>query len=133
VGRIVDDEGLWVDALEQVRRGDVGHIEGRVLAQEDDILGRQVDGARIFKGVVVADAIEDVEGGAAGHEAVAVQGEVLRRIVEDCVAAAAGLQQDGERGIPTDVDPVNRIHLTCDLQRLAHVSPTGRPISLAQA
>ncbi len=36
-GGIVDDERLGMDALQEMRRRDVGHVEGRVLAQQDDI------------------------------------------------------------------------------------------------
>jgi hypothetical protein len=33
---------LGVNALEQMRRGDVVHVEGRILAQQDDIHLREI-------------------------------------------------------------------------------------------
>ena len=46
--RVVDDERLGMDALEQVGRGDVGEVEGRVLAHQHDVHLGEVDavGAR---------------------------------------------------------------------------------------
>ena len=40
--RVVDDQRLGVDALEQMRRGDVGHVEGRVLAQQHHVEAGEV-------------------------------------------------------------------------------------------
>ena len=36
-GRVVDDQGLALDPLEQVRRGDVAEVERRVLAHQHDV------------------------------------------------------------------------------------------------
>ena len=47
VGRIVDHQRLGMDALEQVRGGDVGHVERRVLAQQDHVQLAEIHGARI--------------------------------------------------------------------------------------
>ena len=41
--RIVDDERLRVDALEKMRRRDVGEIERRVLPQQHDVDRREID------------------------------------------------------------------------------------------
>ena len=46
-GRIVDDERLGVDPLEQMRGGDVVHVEGRVLPQKDHIHFRKVGPYRL--------------------------------------------------------------------------------------
>ena len=128
VPRIIDDERLGVDALEQVRRGDVGHVERGILTEQDNVLGQEIHGPRVRQPIVVADAVEHVEGRAAGEQTIAVKAQVLRRVVENLMPAVTRFEQDCERRIPADVDPVNRVHLTCDLQRLAHVSPTRRPI-----
>src|SRR4029079_3205216 len=34
---VVDDKRFWVNALEQMRRRDVGHVEWRVLPQQNDV------------------------------------------------------------------------------------------------
>ena len=48
MARIVDHQRLGMDALQDMRGGDVGHVEGRVLAHQHDIGVRQVidDAAR---------------------------------------------------------------------------------------
>ena len=40
--RIVDHQGLGMDALQDMGRGDIGHVEGRVLAHQHHIRRRQV-------------------------------------------------------------------------------------------
>ncbi len=37
VARIVDHQSLGVDALKHMRGGNIGHVERRVLAQQDDV------------------------------------------------------------------------------------------------
>jgi hypothetical protein len=44
-GRIVDHQRLRMDALEEMRRRDVVHVEGRILAQQHHVHLRQI-GAR---------------------------------------------------------------------------------------
>ncbi len=105
-----------MDALEQVRRRDVGHVEGRVLAQQHDVAAGQVLGARVGQLVVRADLVLDMQRLAAREQAVAVQAEVGRRVVEHVVPAPLRFQQDRERGIAADVDPLDRVHLAGDAQ-----------------
>jgi hypothetical protein len=40
---VVHHQGLRVDPLQQVRGGDVGHVEGRILAQQNHVDAREVD------------------------------------------------------------------------------------------
>ena len=40
--RVVHHQRVGMDALEQMRRGDVGHVEGRVLAQEHHVEAGEV-------------------------------------------------------------------------------------------
>ena len=40
--RVVHHQRLGMDALEEMRRGDVGHVEGRVLAQQHHVEAGQV-------------------------------------------------------------------------------------------
>ena len=46
-----------MDALQQVRGGDVGHVERRVLAQQDGVELGEVHRARIGEPVVVAGLV----------------------------------------------------------------------------
>ena len=41
--RIVHDQGLGMDALQDMRGGDVGHVERRVLPHQHDIGLRQIE------------------------------------------------------------------------------------------
>ena len=47
-GRIVDDERLALDALEQVRGGDIAEVEGRILPHQHDVdVAAEVDDLRL--------------------------------------------------------------------------------------
>ena len=48
-----------MDALEQMRRGDVVHVEGRVLAQQDDVHFGQVGAGGVAERVMVALDVAD--------------------------------------------------------------------------
>ncbi len=109
--RVVDDQRLGVNALEKMRRRDVGHVERRVLAQQHHVALRQILHARSRQLVVAALLVVDFECRAARQQLVTVQGEVLRRVVENVVPALLRLEQDGEGGIAADVDPLDRVHL----------------------
>ncbi len=56
--RIVDHQRLRVDALQQMRRRDVGHVERRVLPEQHHIPSAQVLHARIGELVVIARLVE---------------------------------------------------------------------------
>ena len=43
VRRVVDDERLRMNALEKMRRGDVAHVEGRILTEMDHVERREID------------------------------------------------------------------------------------------
>ena len=56
-GRIVDDERpIFRQQFQQVRRGDVGHVEGRVLAHQHDIDPGEVEFLERAEAVVVCPA-----------------------------------------------------------------------------
>ena len=46
---------------------------GGILAEQDHVLGQEIHGPRVRQPVVVADAVEHVEGRAAGEQTVAVK------------------------------------------------------------
>ena len=117
--RIVDHQRLGMDALEQVRGGDVGHVERRVLAQQHHVEVGEVLGARVGQAVVRAGLVLDLQRRAARDQPAAEQREVGRRVVEELVAAPLRLEQQGEGGIAADVDAVDRVHLAGDVERHA--------------
>ena len=63
-----------------------------------------------------ADLVVDLERLAARQQPIAVQREVGRRVVEEVVPALLRFEQDRERGIAADVDPLDRVHLAGDAQ-----------------
>ena len=57
--RIIDDERAGLDALEQMRRRDIGQIERRVLAQQHDIDLSQIDAPHFAKqGMLALDVLD---------------------------------------------------------------------------
>ena len=50
-----------LEALEQMRRGDIGHVEGRILAEMDDVELCQIDAPWMREAVVVAGPVFDGE------------------------------------------------------------------------
>ena len=59
MGRVVDHQRLRVDALEEMGRGDVAHVEGRVLAEQHHVEGREVGGLGVAEREVVALDVAD--------------------------------------------------------------------------
>ncbi len=68
-GGVVDDErSVFRQQLEQMRRADIGHVEGRVLAHQDDIDAGEVELLERAEAVVVALPSHDFERPRAGVE-----------------------------------------------------------------
>ncbi|BBK39856.1 hypothetical protein STAQ_49340 [Allostella sp. ATCC 35155] len=65
--RVVHDQGLRVDVLQEMGRRDVGHVEGRVLPHQDDVHGGEVDRLPRAEAVVVALLAPHLQRAAAGH------------------------------------------------------------------
>ena len=84
---IVDHQRLGMDALQQMRGRDVGHVERRVLAQQDHVQLGEIDGARVGKLEVAAGLVLDGERGAVREQPPSQQREVGRRVVEHRVPA----------------------------------------------
>jgi len=130
-GRIVDDERLRMDALEQVRRGDVGHVEGRVLAQQHHVHGGQIDTLGRAERVVIALDVAQLHRLDGGVDLAVAQAQAVRRVVEEPVAAALRLETHGEGGIARDVDGRHMVHLDRDVLDLCHgKSPQECPTHL---
>ena len=122
--RVVDDQRPRVDALEDVGRGDVAHVEGRVLAQPDHVLAGEVDRRLVPEREVVALLAPHLDRPAARRHPAVVERQPVGRVVEEPVPARLRLLHDPEGGIGGDVDPLDRIHLDGDVQ--AHALPPAR-------
>ena len=119
--RIVDDERLRVDALQHVGRRDIGHVEWRVLTEQNDIHGRQVDALRRTEGEVVALGVAQLHRFGSGIDLAVTQRQSLGRIMEKPVAPRLRLQAHGESRIACDVDGRDMVHLDRDIPDLCHV------------
>ena len=113
-GRVVDDKGLGVDMLQQVGRRDVGHVERRILAHQDHIHGRKVDGLGRTEAGVVAQAPPQLEASRAGKHAAGAEAQIARQVMVETVAAILGLEAENECAVGLDIDGLDRIHLNGD-------------------
>ena len=86
--RVVDDQGLVLDPLEQVRRRDVAEIEWRVLAHQDDVdVAAQVEDREVTAACNGCRPRPDADGVRAGVEASAFEGQGISAIMVKFVAA----------------------------------------------
>ena len=96
-GRIVDDErAVLGQQLEQMGRGDVGHVEGRVLTHQDDVDAGEVELFDGAEAVMVALARAHLERPAAGVEPAVAQGQRLGQVMEQRMPARLRLERERE-------------------------------------
>ena len=113
---VVDDENPRRDALEKMRGGDVGEIEGRVLTQQHDVDLREIELARLAEAVIgprlVAhrDLLRESLGPAV------LEREPVGRVEPEPVPAARRLEHHGEGRVAGKVDLFQRVHLDRDLE-----------------
>ena len=114
--RIVDHHRARLQPLEQMRGGDVGHVEGRILPQLHHIVFGEVDGPRMRQPVMRARLVLDRETMALGDQLAVAQRKVVRRVVEHVVPAPLRFEQQREGGIAPDIDALDRVHLEGDFE-----------------
>jgi hypothetical protein len=103
-----------------MRRGDVGHVERRILAQQHNVHARKVDlFLRPELEMVALDIAQDHRLGDRLDDAVAHR-QLVRRVVKQLVAARLRFQRHGEGGIAADLDRAHMVHLDRDILDLAH-------------
>ena len=114
--RIIDHQGLGVDALEKVGGGDVGHVEGRILPHQNHIHFGQVAG--FHRPHLAVIALHGLNHGAtaSGKDPLAKLGQVFGLIDPQAVTARLSLHHHHEAGVGGDVDPLDGVHLDGDLQ-----------------
>ena len=105
-----------MDALEQMRGGDVGEVERRVLPQQDDVERRQRRALAVAEREMIALLVAHGERLHGGEHAVPHQRQPVGRVVGERVAARLRLQQQRKGRIAADVDPLDRVHLHGDVQ-----------------
>ncbi len=104
-----------MDQLQEIGGGDIGHVEGRILAHQHHVEFRQVPGLHPAQRMMIALHRPDVQGVAPRHHPAVVQGQPLRREVPQGVASGLGLQHQEEGRVGLDVDPLDGVHLDGDL------------------
>ena len=112
--RIVDDEGRGVNVLEEVGGGDVGEVEGRILAHQDHVERGEVDRLELPEGRVPPPLPANLEGLGVRGESPVAKAEVGGEVVVERVPAALGLEGEHERAVGVDVDTVHVVHLDGD-------------------
>src|SRR5205085_57694 len=99
--------------------------EGRVLTHQHDVEPGKVEFLELAEAVVVAETAEHFERPATGIEAAVAQGQGLRQIMVQRMAARLRLERQREGRIRVNVDRVDRIHLDRDGE--THLSSSIRP------
>ena len=112
--RIVDHQRPGMDMFQQVRGRDVGHVERRILAHQDDVDVGEVDHLFRPQGKVIALPPAHLERARPGAEAAVAKHQVVGLIVVETVAPASCLEGEGERRVGVDVDRFDRVHLDGD-------------------
>ena len=94
--RIVDDERLRLNALEEMRRRHIGEIEGRVLPEQHDVDAGEIDEPRLAEALMVALDVLDRQRFGHRLDAGAVEPQPLGRVMQQAMAARLGLEQQCE-------------------------------------
>jgi len=112
--RIVHDQRSRRQPIQQVRRRDVMHVEGRILPQPHHVVIRQIDLPHLPEMRVVA--LNPLHGQvlAARGDPALVPGEVIRQVEEELVPPRLRLLGQPERTVGIDVHPGDRVHLEGD-------------------
>ncbi len=115
--RIVDHQGLRMHRLQEEGGVDVGHVERRVLAQQDDVeLGQLGPAIGAQRRVAALGPLHGNVAAAGEHPAI-FHGERVGDVDEQAVSARLGRFHHQEGRVALDVDPLDGIHLHRDLQR----------------
>ena len=79
---IVGHQRFGMDAFEQMRGRDVGHVERRILPHKDDIRARQVVGAGVTEREVIARNVAHSHGTHARGDRAIAKCEIAGAIIE---------------------------------------------------
>ena len=131
-GGIVDDEGLAADLFQQMGRGDIGEVKGRILAQQHHVHVAQVDFARLAKLVVLALDVAHLQRLRRGHDVDAAQREPVGGVIEYLESTRLRFEQQGKGRIPGYVDAFDRVHLDGDPGDAAHCRSFVQEIRLSR-
>jgi hypothetical protein len=94
---VIDHQRLGVNAFEQVGRRDVGEIEGRILPHQDDVERGQIDSLAVTQRKVISRTVADLERAYGCKHRAVTQGQAIRRVIGQHMAAFLRLQQQRKR------------------------------------
>ena len=114
--RIVDHQRLGMDALEQMRRGDVGQVERRVLPHQDDVVAGKLDPLFLAEREMIALLVAHLKRLHRGEQPVPQQRQPVGGVIAERVLARLRFQEQREGRIAADIDPLDRVHLHRDGQ-----------------
>src|ERR1700756_5222963 len=97
-------------------RGDISHVEGRILTHRDDIDTGEIELLERAEAMVVALLPHHFERPRAGMEAPIVKSQGLRQIMEQGMPARLRFECESKGRIRIDVYRIDRIHLDRDRQ-----------------
>src|SRR5437763_16224035 len=97
-----------------MRRGDVGQIEGRILAHQNDIDPGEVEFLERPEPMVVALSADNFERPGARIEPPVLKRQRVGQIMEQGMPAGLCFEGQRKRRIRIDVDRIDRIHLDRD-------------------
>ena len=114
--RIVDHQRLRMDALQDVGRRDVVHVERRVLAQQDHVHFRQISAHRLAQLEMPPLLVRELHRFHPRHHLAVAEREPVRRVVEQLMATLLRFQRQCETRVAGDLHGGHMIHLDGDLQ-----------------
>jgi hypothetical protein len=100
-----------MNVLQHVRRRDVGHVEGRVLAHQHHVDAGKVDRLKPAQRGVIAALATHLQRPRLGAHHPVPKRQMLRQIVQQGVAARLRLKRQGEGRVGVDIHRFDRIHL----------------------
>ena len=95
---------------------DVAHVEGRILAHQDHVDGRELDRLERAQRVMSPVLAAHFQTLAFGGDPAVLEAQMPRQIVIKRMAARLGLERQHEGRVRVDVDGVDGIHLDGDDQ-----------------
>ena len=98
--RVIDDQGLRMNALQQMGIGDITHVKGRVLTQQNHVERSEVRKDFFAKGIMVALYIAHFERLDFGADYATAQLQAIRREMIKLMATRLELPGPGQRSNP---------------------------------
>ena len=105
-----------MNALQNMRGGDVVHVEGRVLAQQDHVHFGEIGPHGLAEREMVALDVTHLHFLDAGENLAVAQRQPVRRVVIQLVTTPLRFQGEREGSVAGDVDGRYVVHLDSDFE-----------------